>query len=247
MRLPRTSRMFAVVVLLCMPCAAADTEQLLSRNATYRLYGMGHCYTGQVMPGVNMRAPKDTFLYTPLVEQTDTGDLLIDGDRTGKTMVYTPWSWSAHWKLIVVEMKLPGPSKVSRVDVYLPESVAYQPQSVTVFVRTGSGAWAKIASIFSETGPQDARVHERKLTFPLDSVACQDLKIVCSDGDASSRGQRDRSLGPGSDRASDQRVQPDGPRHAAASRSDPQPAACGDVCSADAAVSRRQRSADQGR
>ena len=186
MRLPRTSRMFAVVVLLCMPCAAADTEQLLSRNATYRLYGMGHCYTGQVMPGVNMRAPKDTFLYTPLVEQTDTGDLLIDGDRTGKTMVYTPWSWSAHWKLIVVEMKLPGPSKVSRVDVYLPESVAYQPQSVTVFVRTGSGAWAKIASIFSETGPQDARVHERKLTFPLDSVACQDLKIVCSDGDASS-------------------------------------------------------------
>ena len=170
--------MFAVAAVLCISCAAADAEQLLSRNATYRLYGMGNCYTGQVVPGVNMRAPRETFVYTPLVEQTDTGDLLIDGDSAGKTMVYTPWSWSAHWKLILVEMKLPGPSKVSRVDVYLPAAVAYQPESVTVFVRGGSGAWGKVASIFSESGPRDARVHTRKLTFDLNNVACQELKIV---------------------------------------------------------------------
>ena len=185
MGLPRMSCMFAVVAVLCMPCAAADTAQLLSRNATYRLWGAGRCYTGSVMPGVNMRAPRETFVYTPLVEQTDTGDLLIDGDAAGKTMVYTPWSWPAHWQLIVVEMKLPGPSKVRRVDVYLPAAVAYQPESVTLYVRAGSGAWGKVASIFSESGPRDARVHTRKLTFDLSSVACQDLKIVCSGADDS--------------------------------------------------------------
>jgi hypothetical protein len=174
------------LLMLCSVTWGASPDRLLSRNATYRLVGAGYCYTGQVQPGVNTRQPKEAFVYTPLVEQTDLGDLLIDGETAGKTMVYTPWSWSRHWKLISVEMKLPGPSKVSRVDVYLPEAVAYQPESVTLFVKSGSGAWGKVASVFSETGPRDARVHTRKLTFPLDNVACQEVKIVCSDDGMSS-------------------------------------------------------------
>ena len=173
-------------LLLCSVAWGAGADQLLSRNATYRVYGAGYCYANQVQPGVNMRPGKGTFVFTPLVEQTDTGDLLIDGDTDGKSMVYTPWGWSSQWKAIMVEMRLPGPSKVSRVVVHLPEDIAYQPETVILHVRTGSGAWGKVASMSSESGPRDARVHAKKLTFALDNVACQDLKVVLSDDGRSS-------------------------------------------------------------
>jgi len=165
----------------CSAVAGAAPNELLSRNASYHLFGAGYCYPGQVQPGVNVRNQVLAFAYSPLVEQTDTGDLLIDGDTDGQTMVYTPWTWVRQWKIIVIEMKLPGPSKVSRVDVYLPEAIDYRPETVVLCGRTSAGTWGQIASMVSESGPRDDRVHIRKLTFLLDSVACQDLKIVCSD------------------------------------------------------------------
>ncbi len=179
---PLMTAMVMTQFVLCSAVWGAPPDRLLSRHATYRLViGAGYCYTNQVQPGVNVRMPKEAIVYTTLVKQTDTGDLLIDGDTDGKTMVYTPGSWPRHWMIIVVEMKLPGPSKLNRVDVYLPEAVSYQPESVALCVRTSSGTWGKIASMVSKSGPRDARIHTRKLTFPLDNMACQDFKIVCSD------------------------------------------------------------------
>ena len=91
MQLLRMTCMLVVAATLCLLSAEAQAEQLLSRNATYHVYGAGYCYANQVQPGVNLRPGKGTFVFTPLVEQTDTGDLLIDGD-TDNGMVHTPWN-----------------------------------------------------------------------------------------------------------------------------------------------------------
>ena len=67
MRCSQMSCMLIVAAALGMSCAAAHAEQLLSRNATYRVYGAGYCYTNGVQLDVSMRVPKGTFVYTPLV------------------------------------------------------------------------------------------------------------------------------------------------------------------------------------
>jgi hypothetical protein len=172
---------------LCWNPALARAEQLLSRNATYRIYGAGYCYPGQVQPGVNQRAKKGSFLFTPLVEQTDRGDLLIDGNTGDESIVYTPWVWSRHWKIIVIEMKLPGPSQVSRVEVHLPHDVEIRAESATLFLKSGDGTWQSQGNRVSESGPPENRQHQQRLTFGLQDAACQELKIVMS-GDRSRMG-----------------------------------------------------------
>ena len=86
---------FFAALFLSGTCVHA--EQLLSRNATYRLIGEGYCYPEQVMPGSNDRAKEVCWQPSPLVETTDNGDFLIDGDTSDQSMVYTPWYWNRQW------------------------------------------------------------------------------------------------------------------------------------------------------
>ena len=164
------------VVLLLVGLAAGE-ERLLSRNATYRLAGGGYCYPGQVQPGVNQRAKKGEFVYTPLVERTDTGDKLIDGKTDDRSIVSTPWYWSSQWKRITVEMKLPGQSKITRVRAHLPKAVDLRPESAVLFVKTDAGKWRKAATqrAYGVTTPREKRA--TVLTFELDQIACGELKL----------------------------------------------------------------------
>ena len=173
-----------VCVLLCHCQVFGGTEKLLSRNATYRLSCHGLMYVEQIMPGTSERAKVTSWVYSPLVEETDQGDLLIDGITAGPTMVYTPWYWSAQAKNIVVEMTLPGRSKVSRVRVTFPQTPGLRPHSSALAVRGDNGQWRRIASKYTTDGsygdpdlaPSDKRA--TSLTFrqkkPLD---CRELKI----------------------------------------------------------------------
>src|SRR5687767_9138790 len=96
---------------------------LLSHNASYHIIGETYLYAGQNIPGTNETTGNaEGFRTTPLIELTDPGDALIDGDVG--TIVYTPWSVRDNCKRITVEMRLSGPSRVSRVVVRLPSDPA---------------------------------------------------------------------------------------------------------------------------
>ena len=114
-------------------------ETLLSRNASYTLAAEGFMYVGQVQPGVNLRPKEAKWVETPLVEGTDTGDLLIDGKTDPASVVYTPWYWSSQVKQITVAMTLPGRSRVSRVVVVFPEEPVMRAEAATLFVKTEGG------------------------------------------------------------------------------------------------------------
>ena len=121
----------------------ASVGKLLSRNATYTVAGGGYVYSGQIQPGVNEPAVKDGIVLCPLVEPTDSGDELIDGDRSDASNVYTAWFWNQPGKVIEIEMTLPGPSTVRRVRVTFPEDTIYRPESVRLGVR-GEGEWREL-------------------------------------------------------------------------------------------------------
>ena len=56
-------------------------DTLWSRNATYRIIGKSYLYAGHYIPSTNTKVTNISgYQITPLVESTDSGDLLIDGD-----------------------------------------------------------------------------------------------------------------------------------------------------------------------
>ena len=163
-----------------LPAAAAPPAEgtLLSRNATYRIKGEGFVYNGQVQPGRNERPQTPRWMATPLVAQSDTGDLLIDGKTGRDSVVSTPWFWNKQAKRIHVEMDLPGSAKVSSVRVRLPEDSALRPESIRLSVRAEGGRWQEVAPP-AEDSPDRAR---DAWTFQLPSVQCRSLRVVAADG-----------------------------------------------------------------
>ena len=157
----------------------AQEEKLLSRDASHQIIGQGYMYTGQVMPGTNLRPKEACFVPKPLVEETDSGDLLIDGKTDRSSMVYTPWFWSAQRKQIIVTMALPGPSKVGRVTVHLPPEPGYQPESVMLSVRAAEGEWQKVEQPAAESPDRTPQAW----TYRLAGVDCDQLKVMASEGD----------------------------------------------------------------
>lgn len=152
-------------------------ERLLSHNATYRLSGGGYVYTGQIQPGVNERATVDGMIFSPLVETTDGGASLIDGDASDDSKIYTPWFWNQPGKLIVVEMLLPGDSKVSRVQVKFPEDTDYRPEAVTLHAREPAGTWRQLGRRIVHRERDPVEQSPSNVTFRLADDACRELKI----------------------------------------------------------------------
>ncbi len=156
----------------------ADDLTLLSRNATYRLAAGGYVYTGQIQPGVNARALQDGIVMCPLVEPTDTGDELIDGDRSDASSIHTAWFWNATSKRVVIEMKLPGPSTVRRVRVTFPRNTNYRPGSVRLETGTTDGAWQDQGRQFVHRDRDPVEQSPRETTFELKEVRCRMLKFT---------------------------------------------------------------------
>ena len=156
----------------------ADDLTLLSGNATYRLAAGGYVYTGQIQPGVNARALQDGMVMCPLVEPTDTGDELIDGDRSDASSIHTAWFWNATSKRVVIEMKLPGPSTVRRVRVTFPRNTNYRPGSVRLETGTTDGAWQDQGRQFVHRDRDPVEQSPRETTFELQEVRCRMLKFT---------------------------------------------------------------------
>ena len=159
-----TRALCLLCALLC-GCSALAEDELLSRNATYRVVGEGHISPwGDIVwvwPGTNTRPDEAGWMSNPLVEPTDTGDLLIDGRTDETSLVYTPGNWTGLGKRVNVEMTLPGQSRVSRVVVHLPAGPLYVTQTATLYVKGEDGFWKQV----SEISPVDSK--QRTLTFPL--------------------------------------------------------------------------------
>ena len=134
-----------VCIISSLAAVASAKERLLSRNATYSITSGGYVYTGQVQPGLSERAEKDgNAVGGPLVELTDSGDALIDGDGSDDSKIHTPWIWGQPNKYIYVEMTLPGKSKVSRVRVQFPEDLNHRPEFVQMYAKDRSGQWQRL-------------------------------------------------------------------------------------------------------
>lgn len=173
---------FLTAIILAPTFPLLGDETLLSRNATYRVVGEAYLYAGQHIPGTNDRA-KNTSGYrlTPLVEITDTGDALIDGDT--KTVVSTAWFWRRGGKRITVEMTLPGRSKVNRVAVRLPQDPTFRPQNIRLDVRQSGARWKQVELI--QTGPEGAlapaETRKASHTFILPQIECDEIRVMCVD------------------------------------------------------------------
>ena len=152
-----------------------DTK-LLSRNATYRIVGEGYIYPYPdhigIWPGTNVRATEPGWMDNPLVEQTDTGDVLIDGRTDEQSLVYTPGDWSGLGKRINVEMSLPGDSRVSRVVAHLPTDRLYVASKATLYVKGSDGLWQQTNEINPVAAGQE------KLIFELSNVQTDQVKLV---------------------------------------------------------------------
>ena len=171
---------YMFVALLFPDLVLADTTQplmLLSQNATYRISGGGYVYTGQIQPGVNEPAKQDEIVFTPLIEPTDVGDELIDGNSADESKVHTTWHWDQPGKVIDVEMTLPGESVVQRVQVTFPENTAYRPESVNLAVRGPDGSWLEQARNFVHRSREPVEESPRSTTFELEAVSCRELKF----------------------------------------------------------------------
>ena len=160
------------------PAPAAGAEKLLSRNATYRIRGGGYVYTGQIQPGINEGAEKAGIVYAPLVETTDSGDALVDGDDGDASKIYTPWIWHQPGKIIEVEMTLPGESQVSRVHVQFPQDTNYRPESAHLYAKDAAGKWDDLGIkwVHSERDPVEQSPDDA--TFELKGRSCRELQIV---------------------------------------------------------------------
>jgi len=171
-----------VMIVLGPAALRVEADRLLSRNATYRIIGESYLYAGQTVPGTNTKVTNVSgYQSTPLVESTDTGDLLIDGDP--QTNIFTDWYWNRGGKRITVEMTLPGPSTVNRVVVRLPENPGLRPQNIRLDVRSATENWQQIDLV--TTGPKAALAPAttRKVshTFELPGVDCQQIRVMCVD------------------------------------------------------------------
>ena len=152
-------------------------ETLLSRNASYTLAAEGFMYVGQVQPGVNLRPKEAKWVETPLVEGTDTGDLLIDGKTDPASVVYTPWYWSSQVKQITVAMTLPGRSRVSRVVVVFPEEPVMRAEAATLFVKTEGGV-EEIATERTANAATNQETAQVTPVFALGNTELQEIKVV---------------------------------------------------------------------
>ncbi|MEE8308735.1 MAG: hypothetical protein V3R81_15825, partial [Gammaproteobacteria bacterium] len=176
---PLTKGTVLVCIMLSLTTLASAKERLLSRNATYSITDGGYVYTGQIQPGMNERAKKvGQVVGGPLVELTDSGDALIDGDGSDDSKIHTPWIWRQPNKYIYVEMTLPGKSKVSRVRVQFPKDLNYRPEWVQLYAKDLSGQWQDLGRKlvhFDGGGPLEQS--PRSVTFELDGRSCRDLKF----------------------------------------------------------------------
>lgn len=159
--------------------ARADTaERLLSGNATYRVAGGGYVYAGQIQPGINARAEMAGMVMCPLVEPTDAGDELIDGDRSDRSCVHTTWHWDQPGKVIAIEMTLPGDATVRRARVTFPLDTDYRPESVLLEVRAADGPWREQGRNFVHRERDPVAQSPRDTTFELDDVRCRELRFT---------------------------------------------------------------------
>jgi hypothetical protein len=184
---PRSLAMLMAMLLLgaivapavvCAQAAADGAEKLLSSNATYRIRGGGYVYTGQIQPGVNEGAEEAGIVFAPLVETTDRGDALIDGDDTDASKIYTPWRWHQPGKVIEIEMTLPGESQVSRVHVQFPQDTNYRPESARLFIKDAAGKWIDLGIQWVHSERDPVEQSPDSATFELKERSCRDLKIV---------------------------------------------------------------------
>ena len=166
-----------VVLYSLSPVGADATQKLLSENATYRITGGGYVYANQIQPGVNEAAKQEGIVLTPLVEPTDVGDELIDGNRSDASKVHTTWHWNQPGKVIGVEMKLPGDSAVDQVRVTFPENTDYRPESVTLELRRSDGNWHFQGRNFVHHERDPVEESPQNTTFELAGVLCRELKF----------------------------------------------------------------------
>ena len=178
---PRRGMLWLAAILLlrqaASPAGADPVDTLLSRNATYTVTGGGYVYTGQIQPGVNARASKDGIVYGPLVEPTDAGDELIDGDTSDGSMVHTTWSWHQPGKVINVTMVLPGESTVRRVRLTYPADTTYRPEQVILKTRSRDGPWEDHGRRLVHQQRDPVEQSPTESTFELDGVRCRELNF----------------------------------------------------------------------
>ena len=177
------TKQLLLVAALCalnfiIPAHADADTQLLSKNATYRITGGGYVYASQIQPGVNERARKEGIVFGPLVEPTDAGDDLIDGDPSDQSKVHTTWSWDQPGKVIVVEMTLPGESVVKRVQVTFPEDTDYRPESASIATRGPHGGWIHQVRNFVHFERDPVELSPTSTTFQFDGLRCQELQFT---------------------------------------------------------------------
>ena len=170
------ARIFSLLCIMLCASGLPAEEKLLSRNATYRIIGEAHIgLYGDIVwvwPGTNTRPDESGWMNNPLVEATDTGDLLIDGRTDDKGIVHTPGNWDRVGKRINVEMNLPGPSRLSRVVAHLPTDEMCVTQKATLCVKGDDGLWKQIEEI---SPPAPGR---GTLTFTLSNVRTDQVKLV---------------------------------------------------------------------
>ena len=169
--------LFVALIAFAASCPPALGDKLLSKNATYTITGGGYVYSGQIQPGVNEQARVDGIALAPLIEQTEAGDELIDGDRSFKSLIYTPWVWHQPGKNIFIETTLPGDSKVNRVHVQFPKSTDYRPESATLKTKDAAGNWQLHERIFVHRERDPVEQSLDFATFELEAHACRELRI----------------------------------------------------------------------
>ena len=156
----------AALILLTIFSATAGADELvnLAASSTYKIKAEGHCFSGQTQVGTNIQAgSKALYIASPVMEQDDDGDDLIDGKHDPANSIAT-WYWSNQAKRVFLTFFLAGESTLHQVAVHLEGS-----DSATVHTRLGSGNWTKWAS-----GKAD------KLT--ADPVSCDQVRIHLSTG-----------------------------------------------------------------
>ncbi|MAE67573.1 MAG: hypothetical protein CMJ18_25225 [Phycisphaeraceae bacterium] len=175
-----TGRIVAALLLLLHIVTSAGAEsgdRLLSRNATYTVIGGGWVYAGQIQPGVNARATKAGIVHGPLVEPTDDGDELIDGDTSDRSIVHTTWTWQQPGKVIDITMTLPGESTVRRVKVTYPQDTNYRPELTNLKTRVDGGEWASRGRRFVHQARDPVEESPTSSTFEFDGIRCRELNF----------------------------------------------------------------------
>lgn len=171
------ARYACAVVGLWLATPVNAGTQLLSQHATYTVIGGGWVYEGQIQPGINARAEKEGIVHGPLVEPTDAGDELIDGDHGDDSMVHTTWYWNQPGKVIDITMTLPGDSIVRRVRVTYPQDTNYRPEVVNLKARSADGAWTFVDRRWVHNERDPVEESPTNSTFEFEGLACRELNF----------------------------------------------------------------------